>query len=110
MRNCLKRLDMAINACEARVVVTLGVKPLKAIDMLSKHGLVLKQSAGKLQIWNKRYLLPLYHPGRLGRIKRPAEQQLADIQPLRHLLYANENLNSATVFKNKDSKQTIGDG
>ena len=32
-----------------------------------------------------RYLLPLYHPGRLGRINRPAERQMEDIQALLQL-------------------------
>jgi len=88
-RNCLTWLSMAINACDAKVVVTLGEKALEATGMLSRHGLVLQLSAGRLHVWNKRYLLPLYHPGRLGRVTRKTDQQFADIQPLKQLVSAD---------------------
>jgi uracil-DNA glycosylase family 4 len=90
-RNCLKWLSMAISSCNARVVVTLGGAALRAVGRVSRHGLTLESSSGKPHVWNNRYLLPLYHPGRLGRVTRPAEQQMADIQPLKGLLLAGDN-------------------
>lgn len=84
--NCLKWLDMAIESCDARVVVTLGGAALKAVGSLSRHNLALRSSVGGLHAWNNRLLLPLYHPGRLGRVTRSSARQLADIQSLTKVL------------------------
>jgi uracil-DNA glycosylase family 4 len=85
--NCLKWLKMAIDSCNAKVVVTLGGAALDAVGRLSRHHLTLGTSAGKAHAWNNRLLFPLYHPGRLGRIARPPDRQIDDIQPLKELLF-----------------------
>lgn len=86
-RNCLKWLEMAIKYCNAKIVVTLGGEALKAIGRLSRHGLKLRTSAGKVRVWNNRFLLPLYHPSMLGRNARSSDKQISDIQPLKELVF-----------------------
>lgn len=83
---CLPWLVRLILAARPRVVVTLGGKALEALDRIERHGLALKTAAGRRHRWFGRALLPLYHPGRLGRIARPAAQQRSDIAVLRGLL------------------------
>jgi DNA polymerase len=86
MRNCSKWLQMAIDCCNAKVVVTLGGKALDAVNKLSGHPHLLQISVGKAHPWNNRLLFPLYHPSRLGCITRSRDQQIADIQPLKDIL------------------------
>lgn len=85
-RRCRKWLDMVVSCCNARIIITLGGDALNAIKRLSSHKLKLKYDAGKIHSWNNRYLLPLYHPSKLGQVTRPAKQQLADIQALKAVL------------------------
>lgn len=85
---CSPWLAQLIEAAQPRVVVTFGARALHAVGVLERHGLRLKGSAGKLHRWHGRKLLPLYHPGRLGRISRSPEQQLQDIAVLREELPA----------------------
>jgi uracil-DNA glycosylase len=85
--NCLKWLKMAIDCCNAKVVVTLGGAALEAVGRLSRHRLALGTSVGKAHAWNNRLLFPLYHPGILGRIARSPDKQIADIRPLKELLF-----------------------
>lgn len=85
--NCLKWLKMAIDCCNAKVVVTLGGVALEAVGRLSRHRLTLGTSVGKAHAWNNRLLFPLYHPGRRSRKVRSRDKQIADIQPLKKLLF-----------------------
>ena len=65
------------------------VDPLAVLDALNgleKHGLELRDAVGKLHAWYGRKLLPLYHPGRLGRVTRRAEEQRRDIGVLGRFL------------------------
>jgi uracil-DNA glycosylase len=77
---------MAINCCDAEIVVTIGAEALEAVKLLSRHKFKLKESVGKAHHWNNRILFPLYHPGRQGRANRSREKQLADIQPLKEII------------------------
>ncbi len=85
-RRCSKWLKMVVDCCNARIIVTLGGEALNAVKRISNHTLKLKYNAGKIHSWDNRYLLPLYHPSKLGKVTRPAEQQFADIQALREVL------------------------
>ena len=86
MRNCSKWLKMAIDCCNAKVVVTLGGKALDAVNKLSGHHLLLQISVGKADVWNNRLIFPLYHPSSLGRRTRSKDEQIADIRPLKDIL------------------------
>lgn len=79
---CRPWMERLIELMDPIVVITFGGQPLVALGRIEKHGLQLRTSAGRLHKWNGRNLLPLYHPGRLGRISRRAERQKLDIEIL----------------------------
>jgi uracil-DNA glycosylase family 4 len=90
-KKCSKWLSMAIDCCNAKIVVTLGGEALNAVKRISHHKLALKSDAGKINFWNNRYLLPLYHPSSLGQITRSRKQQLIDIMALRSFMETHKN-------------------
>ena len=83
---CQPWLVRLIEDADVKVVVTMGATPLRALNRIERHRLVLRTGVGKLHPWFGRLLLPLYHAGLLGRVSRTAEQQRADIRPLREHL------------------------
>ena len=83
---CRPWLVRLIQDADVRVVVSMGATPLRALNQIERHRLTLRTGVGKLHPWFGRQLLPLYHSGLLGRISRPADQQRADIRPLRAYL------------------------
>lgn len=85
---CTEWLGRFIDAANPTVVVTFGALALQGAGRLERHGLSLRGAAGKLHRWRNRHLLPLYHPGRLGRLARPEKQQREDISVLREVLGA----------------------
>lgn len=79
---CLPWLSRLVLDLDSVIVVTCGAAALDAANHLQSHGLTLGRDAGMVHDWYGRKLLPLYHPSALGRISRPSEQQLADIESL----------------------------
>jgi uracil-DNA glycosylase len=63
------------------VIVTLGSVALEALRRIQYHELNLKESVAKIQSWNGRVLVPVYHPSPqvLASHRREAEQ-LQDYQ------------------------------
>lgn len=94
---CSEWLGRFIEAANPAVVVTFGAVALQGVGRLERHGLSLSEGVGKLHSWRERHLLPLYHPGRLGRVTRPAEKQMEDISALRDLLDSMPHLDAATA-------------
>lgn len=86
MKLCRPWLERLVQVTSPLVVLTLGARALAAVGRIEPHGLTLRSGAGKLHRWMERYLLPLYHPGLLGRISRPAAQQFQDIAVLKQVL------------------------
>ena len=82
---CRPWLVRLIVEMDVKVVVSMGARPLAALDRVHRHGLTLKD-AGRLHEWYGRKLLPLYHAGLLGRISRPEAEQRKDIRALRRHL------------------------
>jgi uracil-DNA glycosylase family 4 len=80
---CKPWLARLIDDAEITIVVTMGVTALRALNRIERHGLLLKQAAGRLHSWHGRKLLPLYHAGLLGRLSRNEAAQRADIRALR---------------------------
>lgn len=80
---CKPWLVRLLDDAEISIVVTMGATALRALNRIERHGLVLKQAAGRLHDWNGRKLLPLYHAGLLGRISRNEAQQRLDMRALR---------------------------
>ena len=83
---CRPWLTRLILEADARVVLTMGATPLRAVNRIERHRLTLRTGIGKLHPWFGRLLLPVYHPGLLGRVTRSAAQQRQDIAPLRRWL------------------------
>jgi DNA polymerase len=60
--NCAPLLQRQIELVAPRVVVTLGAVALAALSRIEYHQFTLKDSAGRVCVWNGRLLVPLYHP------------------------------------------------
>lgn len=76
LANCSDFLRRTIKVIDPVVVVTLGSVALDALKFIEPHDLNLKQSAAKIQSWNGRVLVPIYHPSPqvLASHRREAEQ------------------------------------
>ncbi|HWO20993.1 MAG TPA: uracil-DNA glycosylase family protein [Kofleriaceae bacterium] len=83
---CKPWLVRLLEDAEIKIVVTMGAKPLRALDRIERHGLTLAMAAGRVHDWNGRKLLPLYHAGLLGRISRNEALQRKDMRALRQYL------------------------
>jgi DNA polymerase len=81
LRNCSDFLKRALELINPAVVVTLGSVALDAVRRVHDHGLTLRNAAGKVQDWNGRKLLPIYHPSpQVLASHRRELQQLEDYQ------------------------------
>lgn len=94
---CSEWLGRFIDAANPAVIVTFGAVALQGVGRLERHGLSLAEGVGKFHSWRGRTLLPLYHPGRLGRVTRPAHKQMEDISVLREILAAMPLLDAGTA-------------
>src|SRR5687768_15815958 len=76
LANCSTFLQRTIALVNPRVIVTLGSVALEALKRIQYHELNLKTSAAKVQSWNGRVLVPIYHPSPqvLASHRREAEQ------------------------------------
>lgn len=81
LANCSTFLRRTIAVVDPRLIVTLGSVALEALKRIQYHELNLKESAAKIQSWNGRVLVPIYHPSPqvLASHRREAEQ-LQDYQ------------------------------
>ena len=77
--NCSEYLRRLVELVDPQVVVTMGRVALEAVGRVAPHELSLKSSAGRVESWGGRLLVPLYHPSPqvLASHRREAEQ-LAD--------------------------------
>lgn len=62
LANCSNFLRQTIEIINPAVVVTLGSVALEALRPIEPHNLTLKESAAKIQRWDGRVLVPIYHP------------------------------------------------
>ena len=60
--NCSEFLRRTIALIDPKLVVTLGGVALDALKLVHYHELNLKEAAGKIHRWDRRLLVPLYHP------------------------------------------------
>lgn len=81
LANCSTFLRRTIELINPRVIVTLGSVALDALKRIQYHEMNLKESAARVQSWNGRVLVPIYHPSPqvLASHRREAEQ-LQDYQ------------------------------
>ncbi|MCJ7504474.1 MAG: hypothetical protein MUP80_15650 [Acidobacteriia bacterium] len=80
--NCSAYLEMVIGLVSPDVIVTLGAAALNALDVLSPHGIELRDSVAQLVPWRKTRLFPLYHPGPRAIIHRSLAKQRSDFMRL----------------------------
>ena len=62
VRNCSDFLERTIALIDPDVIVTLGTVALEALKPLYYHEFTLRHDAAKIHRWNRRLLIPLYHP------------------------------------------------
>jgi DNA polymerase len=81
--NCSGFLRKTIEIVNPKIIVTLGTVALEALKMIEYHQFTLKLDAAKIQRWNRRILLPLYHPSpQVVASHRRMREQLADFKVL----------------------------
>jgi uracil-DNA glycosylase family 4 len=79
MNNCASYLEKTINLIDSPIIVTLGTVALEALKKIEMHDLKIKENVANVIIWNKRRLIPLYHPSpQVIASHRNMEQQFAD--------------------------------
>jgi DNA polymerase len=88
LQNCSDFLRRTIELIDPRVIVTLGSVALEALKRIQYHELSLKESAARIQSWNGRMLVPIYHPSPqvLASHRREAEQ-LQDYQVVQKAIH-----------------------
>jgi DNA polymerase len=88
--NCSDFLQRQIELLQPRVVVTLGTVALEALKAIENHHFTLKQNAARVLTWNKRLLIPLYHPSpQVLASHRREKAQLKDYQTVAEALKQN---------------------
>lgn len=85
--NCSAYLRRQLEVLDPKIVVTLGAVSLAALRLVEYHELTLKENAGQVHVWNKRLLVPVYHPSPqvLASHRREAAQ-LLDYQAIARAL------------------------
>lgn len=87
IRNCSGFLRLQIELLQPTVIATLGRVALGAIKAIEDHGYTLTEDAGKVLEWNKRTLVPLYHPSpQVIAAQRGLGRQLEHFQSLATVL------------------------
>lgn len=79
--NCSTFLRRTIELVDPKLIVTLGSVALEALKRIEHHELNLKEAAAQIQTWNKRVLVPIYHPSpQVLASHRREQEQLRDYQ------------------------------
>jgi uracil-DNA glycosylase family 4 len=73
LRNCSFNLEQQIQFVNPFVIVTLGAKPLAALNIIRPHNFTLSGAVGQPQLWNGRTLFPVYHPSPRAMIYRKSQ-------------------------------------
>jgi len=88
--NCSSFLRRAIEIVDPSVIVTLGSVALDALRRIHYHEFTLKETIGKVNEWNGRLLVPLYHPSpQVLASHRRESAQLNDYQVVAQALRMN---------------------
>jgi uracil-DNA glycosylase family 4 len=76
--NCQSLLVATIDALNPNLVISLGNVALRALNTIREHGLLLRDSVGKIFPWHGRHLGVLYHPGPRTQVHRSWDLQVSD--------------------------------
>jgi uracil-DNA glycosylase family 4 len=90
--NCSAYLEMVITLVNPDVIVTLGATALDALNLLSPHGIELREGVAQLVPWHGTRLLPLYHPGPRALIHRSLTKQRSDFMLLAKVVHPVKGL------------------
>jgi uracil-DNA glycosylase len=92
MKNCSDFLERTINLINPKIIATLGAVALEGLRRIAYHNFTLKLEAAAILEWNKRLLIPLYHPSpQVIASHRRMPEQLADFQVLKKAIELNNN-------------------
>lgn len=92
MKNCSDFLERTINLINPKIIATLGAVALEGLRSIAYHNFTLKLEAASILEWNKRLLIPLYHPSpQVVASHRRMHEQLADFQILKKAIELNNN-------------------
>ena len=82
-QNCSRFLRRQLEVLNPRIIATLGSVALEALKTIQYHEFNLKINAGKVLQWNKRLLVPLYHPSpQVLASHRRFNEQIADYRAI----------------------------
>lgn len=91
IKNCADFLRETIELINPQIIVTLGAVALEALRAIEYHQFTLKREAARILNWNKRLLIPLYHPSpQTLASHRQMREQLADFQILKKAIETKE--------------------
>ncbi len=85
--NCSAYLEMVITLINPSVIVTLGATALDALELLSPHGIQLRDGVAQVVPWRGVNLFPLYHPGPRAIIHRSLSKQRSDFMVLAKIVH-----------------------
>ena len=85
---CSAYLRAILEIVQPEIVVTLGKVALDALQIIETHTVTLRQNTGQHIEWNRRWLIPLYHPGPRARLHRPLIDQQNDFMSLARIIRA----------------------
>jgi uracil-DNA glycosylase family 4 len=84
MKNCAEYLKRTIELINPGIIVTLGAVALEGLQAIEYHQFTLKREVAQILKWNRRLLIPLYHPSpQVIASHRRLREQLADFQILK---------------------------
>ncbi len=87
IKNCSNFLQKQLQMIEPKIVATLGSVALEALKVIEYHQISLKKDIGNCFDWNRRILVPLYHPSpQVIASHRRLPEQLEDFKTLQILL------------------------
>ena len=90
--NCSVYLEMVFALIQPDVVVTLGTTALSALELISPHGIQLREGVAKLIPWHGSRLFPLYHPGPRATVHRSLAKQRSDFMRLAKIVHPMKGL------------------
>lgn len=83
VQNCSELLEKQLNLLDAKIIVTLGGVALEALKAIAYHQYTLRENAAQILDWNRRSLIPLYHPSpQVTASHRRVHEQLEDYKIL----------------------------
>ena len=101
--NCSAYLEMVIILVKPEIVISLGVTALKALNLISPHGINLQDGIARLVPWFGFKLFPLYHPGPRATVHRSLAKQRTDFMSLAKLVHPEKGLREAVRSRYKST-------